>query len=57
MTLQLLFAFVWIGFWSTKILMNGGAGSWEMALHYMHTDLDSKDINSGEQGDITFGTN
>lgn len=37
--------------------MNGGSGAWELALRYTHTDLNSKSINGGEQGDITFGTN
>ena len=34
-----------------------GAGAWELALRYTHTDLNSKDIYGGEQGDISFGTN
>lgn len=34
-----------------------GSGAWELALRYTHTDLNSKNINGGEQGDITFGTN
>ncbi|NOQ92442.1 MAG: hypothetical protein GQ552_06985 [Flavobacteriaceae bacterium] len=37
--------------------MNEGSGAWELALRYTHTDLNSKSINGGEQGDITFGTN
>ncbi len=37
--------------------MNGGSGAWELALRYTHTDLNSKSINGGVQGDITFGTN
>ncbi len=40
-----------------KIFMNGGTGAWELALRYTHTDLNSKDIYGGEQGDISFGTN
>jgi len=40
-----------------KIFMNGGSGAWELALRYTHTDLNSKDIYGGEQGDISFGTN
>ncbi|RLD80168.1 MAG: hypothetical protein DRJ07_10795 [Bacteroidetes bacterium] len=40
-----------------KIFMNGGSGAWELALRYTHTNLNSKSINGGEQGDITFGTN
>ncbi len=34
-----------------------GAGAWELALRYSHTDLNSKNIYGGEQGDISFGTN
>lgn len=37
--------------------MDGGSGAWEVALRYTHTDLNSKTIKGGEQGDITFGTN
>lgn len=40
-----------------KIFMNGGSGAWELALRYTHTNLNSKNINGGEQSDITFGTN
>ncbi len=42
-----------------NILMNGdkGAGAWEVALRYTHTSLNSKDIQGGEQSDITLGTN
>jgi len=34
-----------------------GAGAWELALRYTHTDLNSKNIYGGEQSDVTFGTN
>jgi len=40
-----------------KNFMNGGSGAWELALRYTHTDLNSKEIYGGEQGDISFGTN
>ncbi len=33
-----------------------GAGAWEVALRYTHTDLNSKDILGGQQSDITLGT-
>ena len=40
-----------------KNFMNGGSGAWELALRYTHTNLNSKEIYGGEQGDISFGTN
>lgn len=34
-----------------------GAGAFEVALRYGYTNLDSKDIQGGTQGDITLGVN
>jgi phosphate-selective porin OprO/OprP len=34
-----------------------GIGAWEVALRYTNTDLNSKNIMGGEQGDITLGLN
>lgn len=36
---------------------DGGAGAWEVALRYSHSDLNSEDIFGGEQSDITLGIN
>ena len=36
---------------------SSGAGAFEVALRYGYTNLNSKDVYGGTQGDITVGAN